>query len=182
MNSHNLQTDYSPQQPPKNDANGASLILRANYQPAVSPAKAVVLNSWKEIAAYLGRGVRTVQRWEFDAGLPVHRPKGKDRSAVLALTNELDNWLCGTPVRCDGNGNRDAGSVVPDTAAVLLELARDLQTVGERMVVQMDRRHRPEAEKLVLEVGEIVRELSRVSSGNSAAKPCQAAKQDSNPA
>jgi hypothetical protein len=59
----------------------------------------VVLNSWKEIAGYLGRGVRTVQRWERHLGLPVHRPKGKNRSAVLAFPSELDNWLRNTPLR-----------------------------------------------------------------------------------
>lgn len=58
-----------------------------------------ILNSWKEIANYLGRGVRTVQRWERDLRLPVHRPKGKDRSAVLAFPEELDKWLQQTPVR-----------------------------------------------------------------------------------
>ena len=58
-----------------------------------------ILNSWKEIANYLGRGVRTVQRWERDLGLPVHRPMGKDRSAVLAFPQELDRWLQRTPVR-----------------------------------------------------------------------------------
>jgi hypothetical protein len=58
-----------------------------------------ILNSWKEIANYLGRGVRTVQRWERDLGLPVHRPKGKDRSAVLAFPQELNAWLQQTPVR-----------------------------------------------------------------------------------
>ena len=31
------------------------------------------LDSWKEIASYLGRGIRTVQRWEREEGLPVHR-------------------------------------------------------------------------------------------------------------
>ena len=31
------------------------------------------LDSWKEIAAYLNRGVRTVRRWEREEGLPVHR-------------------------------------------------------------------------------------------------------------
>ena len=61
--------------------------------------KAAVLNSWKEIAVYISRGVRTVQRWEHDLGLPVHRPKGRDRSAVLALTSEIDDWLARTPVR-----------------------------------------------------------------------------------
>ena len=58
-----------------------------------------ILNSWKEIANYLGRGVRTVQRWERDLGLPIHRPKGQDRSAVLAFPEELNAWMQQTPVR-----------------------------------------------------------------------------------
>ena len=61
-----------------------------------------VLNSWKEIASYLGRGVRTVQRWERDFGLPVHRPGGKKRAATLALPSELDEWLRRTPLRSLG--------------------------------------------------------------------------------
>ncbi len=63
--------------------------------------KAPVCNSWKEIAAYLGRGVRTAQRWEHDLQLPVHRPKGTDRSAVLAFPAELDDWLQRAPLRDD---------------------------------------------------------------------------------
>lgn len=52
-----------------------------------------ILNSWKEIAAYLNRGVRTVQRWERELNLPVHRiGKGK-RSPVYANVAELDFWL-----------------------------------------------------------------------------------------
>src|SRR5690348_12274344 len=58
-----------------------------------------ILNSWKEIAGYLGRGVRTVQRWEAQLGLPIHRPAGKDHSAVLAFASELDQWLGSRPVR-----------------------------------------------------------------------------------
>lgn len=58
---------------------------------------AEVLNSWKEIAAYLGRGVRTVQRWEQELGLPVRRPRGKERSAVIALKPDLDVWLHSVP-------------------------------------------------------------------------------------
>ena len=58
-----------------------------------------ILNSWKEIAGYLGRGVRTVQRWEAQLGLPVHRPAGRDHSAVLAFSNELDQWLDSRPMR-----------------------------------------------------------------------------------
>lgn len=60
-----------------------------------------ILNGWKEIAVYLGRGVRTVQRWEPQAGLPVHRPHARNRSAVVAFAEELDSWLVQTPVRAD---------------------------------------------------------------------------------
>lgn len=56
-----------------------------------------VLNSWKEIAEYLHRGVRTVQRWEIELALPVRRPRGKSRSAVLALRPELDEWIRNCP-------------------------------------------------------------------------------------
>jgi excisionase family DNA binding protein len=51
-----------------------------------------VLTSWKEIASYLGKGVRTVQRWEAELELPVHRP-GNDRHIVLAFPAELDAWV-----------------------------------------------------------------------------------------
>ena len=51
------------------------------------------LNSWKEIAHYLDRGVRTIQRWEHGLGLPVHRiGKGK-RCPVFATSSELNVWL-----------------------------------------------------------------------------------------
>ncbi len=58
-----------------------------------------ILNSWKEVAVYLGRGVRTVQRWERDLGLPVHRPRGKQRSAVVAIPEEIERWIERTPAR-----------------------------------------------------------------------------------
>jgi len=51
------------------------------------------LDSWKEIAAYLDRGIRTVQRWERELGLPVHRLEGKKRGAILAYPAELDAWV-----------------------------------------------------------------------------------------
>jgi len=50
------------------------------------------LESWGEIAAYLRRDVRTVQRWERDEGLPVHRHQHKDRGTVHAFTREIDRW------------------------------------------------------------------------------------------
>ncbi|HEY6969041.1 MAG TPA: hypothetical protein VJA94_07555 [Candidatus Angelobacter sp.] len=52
-----------------------------------------VLNSWKEIAAYTQRGVRTVQRWEKEMDFPIRRPHGKDHSPVIALKSEIDLWF-----------------------------------------------------------------------------------------
>ncbi|MCU1287257.1 MAG: hypothetical protein JWO13_3607 [Acidobacteriales bacterium] len=51
------------------------------------------LQSWKEISAYMNRGIRTLQRWEKDFGLPIHRPSKHDRSAVFALIPEIDDWM-----------------------------------------------------------------------------------------
>src|SRR6516165_11214344 len=50
------------------------------------------LDSWKEIAAYLKRDVRTVQRWEKDEGLPVHRLQHGKQGSVYAQPAELDVW------------------------------------------------------------------------------------------
>lgn len=55
-----------------------------------------ILNGWKEISKYIERGVRTAQRWEAFLGMPVHRPALKDRSAVVAFSDELDRWISRT--------------------------------------------------------------------------------------
>ncbi|HEY1422791.1 MAG TPA: tetratricopeptide repeat protein [Candidatus Acidoferrum sp.] len=53
------------------------------------------LESWKEIAAYLGRDVTTVRRWERREGLPVHRLLHSKLGSIYAYTGELDNWRNG---------------------------------------------------------------------------------------
>ena len=50
------------------------------------------LESWKEIAAYLKKGVRTVQRWERTDGLPVRRLGQERTGVVFAYKAELDAW------------------------------------------------------------------------------------------
>jgi hypothetical protein len=55
-----------------------------------------ILNGWKEISNYIERGVRTAQRWEALLGMPVYRPALKDRSAVVAFSDELDSWISRT--------------------------------------------------------------------------------------
>jgi TolB-like protein/Tfp pilus assembly protein PilF len=52
----------------------------------------VRLDSWKEIAAYLRRDVRTVQRWEARNSLPVHRLQHGKLGSVFAYTSEIDEW------------------------------------------------------------------------------------------
>jgi Tol biopolymer transport system component len=53
------------------------------------------LDSWKEIATYLNRDIRTVIRWERERGLPVRRVPGVKRQAVFAYQHEIDAWLAG---------------------------------------------------------------------------------------
>ncbi len=53
----------------------------------------LVFTSWKEIAAYLGKGVRTVQRWEAQFGLPVRRPNTHAKGMVRATKEDLDQWI-----------------------------------------------------------------------------------------
>lgn len=50
------------------------------------------LDSWKAIAVYLDREVRTVQGWEKTEGLPIHRHKHARQGSVYAFKSELDAW------------------------------------------------------------------------------------------
>jgi TolB-like protein/Tfp pilus assembly protein PilF len=61
------------------------------------------LDSWKEIAAHLGRDVRTVQRWERTEQLPVHRQQHDKLGSVYAFRDQIDAW-------------RDARSAPPDAS------------------------------------------------------------------
>src|SRR5712691_43142 len=65
--------------------------VRAGAMQGASPT-ARRLESWKEIASYLKRDKRTVQRWEKEYGLPVHRLQLNTGSTVYAYPPELDAW------------------------------------------------------------------------------------------
>ncbi len=56
------------------------------------PGKERRLESWGEIAAYLRREIRTVQRWEKTLVLPIHRLQVGKQSSVYAYPSELDKW------------------------------------------------------------------------------------------
>jgi Tol biopolymer transport system component len=59
------------------------------------------LESWKEIAAYLKRDIRTVIRWEKSEGLPVHRQRHHVRSSVFAYASELEAWKTRRELQAD---------------------------------------------------------------------------------
>jgi hypothetical protein len=62
------------------------------YMAPTTPPSEERLDSWKAIAGYLDRQVRTVQRWEKEEGLPVHRLPHKKQGSVYAYKSELDAW------------------------------------------------------------------------------------------
>ena len=52
-----------------------------------------LLRTWKEIASCLGVTVRSVERWEKQAGLPVYRQGSGRKARVFAYSDELQQWL-----------------------------------------------------------------------------------------
>jgi len=68
---------------------GCTLGVRKSMTAAGRPR----LESWKEIARYLQASVRTVQLWERERNLPVHRLPGGKRSRVFAFGDEIEAWL-----------------------------------------------------------------------------------------
>ena len=115
--------------------------------------KGLVLNSWKEIAEYMGRGVRTVQRYERELRLPVHRPAGKSRSAVIAFPDEIERWMRETPLSSSTNSNTAKPAKANEAewrrlltnSQLLLERAEALKaSMSElvRLMQQTDRRRK----------------------------------------
>ena len=66
------------------------------------------LDSWKDIAAYLRREVRTCQLWEKELGLPVHRLNDSPKARVFAYHDEIDRWIRERLVECEAD-RRPAG-------------------------------------------------------------------------
>lgn len=97
-----------------------------------------VLHSWKDIASYTGRGVRTIQRYETQLGFPVRRPSGSSRSAVLAFTNEIDAWLAHSPKRSESENKTVVLTHHRDT--VCLEALHNRAVLGHERAGAMQKR------------------------------------------
>jgi TolB-like protein len=65
------------------------------------------LDSWKEIAAYLGRDITTVQRWEKREGMPVHRHLHEKLGSVYASKTELEAWVRSRRARLEAEVRSD---------------------------------------------------------------------------
>ena len=63
------------------------------------------LDSWKSIAEFMNRSLRTVQRWHECNGLPVHH-FGGHKGSVFAFEDEIDHWLAGV---AEVSGTAQAG-------------------------------------------------------------------------
>ncbi len=82
-----------------------------NERQAVPISSEQRLESWKEIAGYLKRDIRTVQRWEKREGLPVHRHLHDKLGTVYAFGTELDQWWRARGVSVDPQPDPDNGEL-----------------------------------------------------------------------
>lgn len=90
------------------------------------PQSGTRLDSWKEIAAYLKRDIRTVQRWEKQEALPVHRHLHEERGTAYAYSTEIDEWL---KKRRSVENSRESR---PNRPAVFIVAAATLAAIASR--------------------------------------------------
>ena len=88
------------------------------------------LESWKEIAAYLKRDVRTVIRWEKAEGLPVHRQMHQARGSVFAYPSELAAWKASRELRLDKAPQPTAWGRAAEASGFALAVLLALGTAG----------------------------------------------------
>ena len=101
------------------------------------------LDSWKEIARYLNRSVRTLYRWEKDEGLPVHRHQHKELGSVFAYKGELDAWLSArSPDAGVPADDHQTAAPSRSTLAVALALMTAAVVVGSTFYISRWRSHR----------------------------------------
>ncbi len=98
------------------------------------------LDSWKEIAAFLGRAERTVKRWETERGLPVHRVPGSARGSVFGYSGELLDWLEGRSHELDADeatvhDNGEGGAAPTGSLEVVTRSSLAKARVGAALVL-----------------------------------------------
>jgi hypothetical protein len=114
------------------------------------------LTCWKDIAQYLGKGVRTVQRWELELELPVKRPNGGgSKGPVAADPTDLDRWLSSRWSRRSVRKSDGAASAAPEDMLRTQALLQTTQVVG------ISRKLRAENRALLIELMGALSQLHR---------------------
>jgi len=109
-------------------------------------AKAVeqttLLSCWKDIASYMGSGVRTVQRWEQHAGLPVRRPTSHgQKSQVLLDRRAADAWMASRRLPKVGESRKGVRVSAPPRTPRLenhIHASRQLHNAHHALTEQVD--------------------------------------------
>jgi hypothetical protein len=74
------------------DSNTITNCLETTKAESLESSALTRLDSWKAIADYLNRNVRTAQRWETLEAMPVHRHGHETGHSVYAYKQEIDAW------------------------------------------------------------------------------------------
>jgi Tol biopolymer transport system component len=102
-------------------------------------------DSWKEIAVHLGRSVSTVQRWEKQEGLPVHRHLHNKQGTVYAFRSEVDAWWRDRRPRLEPSGEASFWEGRKKAGAIVVVSVIALAVVAG-IALRASRQHRPEQE------------------------------------
>ncbi|HYN10088.1 MAG TPA: VCBS repeat-containing protein [Vicinamibacterales bacterium] len=110
-----------------------------------------MLTSWKAVARFFDRDVRTVQRWEKEEGLPVHRHSHRRQSSVYAFPNELEAWWRERGSRA-AVGDQADPPVSREGGPAPASAGSPLQQVSEHPAIDVPRRARRRASWLLAAV------------------------------
>jgi hypothetical protein len=110
---------------------------------------ALLLTCWKDIAKYMGKGVRTVQRWEQKLDLPVRRPRGNAyKSSVVARTPDLDVWLAArwssrtqVEAQAEASANHHPNADLDSAIQISRELRAANHQLTHEVTYQLERLH-----------------------------------------
>lgn len=81
--------------------------FREGSRSVLSPSHPERLDTWKEIASFFRREVRTVQLWEKHEDLPVHRQQHRKLGSIYAFRSELQAWWVARSAMSDARGSVD---------------------------------------------------------------------------
>jgi adenylate cyclase len=136
-------------------SNKRTQCLEFISRPANSPApeRRQRLEGWKQIAAYLNRDVRTVQRWERREQCPVRRLMHRKLGSVLAFKGELDRWM---DQRCSLQSKKAGTASLP---------AYELYLEGRQLLHQFRRKNFERAREMFARAIEVDPEFATAHAG-----------------